>query len=286
MTDFSGRSVVGFESRRAPEMKSLIERHGGVAVWAPSMREVSVEGAPEEMQGFVKAVLAGRLDVVVFFTGVGVRGVVEAAAPLVGREPFLEALSSVPLVVARGPKPTRALRELGVSRVLGCPEPSTYLEIVAALDQAGPLSGKQVAVQEYGIPNAALYAALESRGASVLPISVYKYALPEDTRPLRAALHRLASGEALIALFTSRSQVEHALLVAAEEGIEAALRSALRSCLVGSIGPVCSEALRQEGIEPDVEPTLSRMGHLVKEAALQADAVLSAKAAARLASHS
>lgn len=34
-TGFGGRRIVSFESRRAAEMASLIERHGGVAVSAP-----------------------------------------------------------------------------------------------------------------------------------------------------------------------------------------------------------------------------------------------------------
>jgi uroporphyrinogen-III synthase len=272
---FGGRLVVGFESRRAAEMASLIERHGGAPVSAPSLREVAVD-APDPARELAGALLRGTVDVVVFLTGVGVRGFVDAAVPLADRAAFVATLGEAS-VIARGPKPARALRELGVSSFVTVAAPNTHVEVLAALDALGSLRGRRVAVQEYGVPNEALYEALRSRGALVLPLALYRYALPEDTTPLRSALHRLAKGEIPIALFTSRSQVEHVLVVAADEGIEAPVRAAFLRGLVGSIGPVCSEALRHEGLDPDVEPEHHKMGHLVKEAAARADAILSRK---------
>src|SRR6185295_13656395 len=115
---------------------------------------------------------------------------------------------------------------------------------------SGPLAGRRVAVQEHGAPSTELYEALRQAGAVVTPVPVYKWALPEDTRPLREGLHALASGRARIALFTSRAQVEHAFAIAAEEGIAGAVREALGRGVVASIGPVCSEALRAEGLAP------------------------------------
>lgn len=262
-------------------MASLVERHGGVAVRAPSLREVAAEAEDAEMpasvRAFAEALFSGSVDVLVFFTGVGARGLFELLCKGYARERVVSALQRVCLVV-RGPKPARALRELGVSGCLTCAEPSTSSELVALLERSGTLIGKRIFVQAYGSPNASFDEALRSRGATVVPLFLYKYALPLDTAPLRSALARIASGEISIVLFTSRAQVEHALVVASEEGLEEALRKALGRCFVGSIGPVCSEALRQEGIEPDMEPSLSRMGQLVKEASERADEVLLRKA--------
>jgi len=141
----------------------------------------------------------------------------------------------------------------------------------------GDLRGVRVVVQEYGAAAGEFYEALQARGALVRPLVVYRYALPEDTGPLRAALRLIAAGETEVALFTSRSQVEHALLVAGEEGLEERVRAGLLAGVIGSIGPVCSEALRAEGLEPDVEPTHAKMGHLVKETAMRARGILAAK---------
>jgi uroporphyrinogen-III synthase len=132
-------------------------------------------------------------------------------------------------------------------------------------------------VQEHGAPSPELEGALRRAGAVVTPVPVYRWALPEDTSPLRAGLHAIAEGRAKVALFTSRAQVEHAFAIAAEEGIADAVRDRLARGVVASIGPVCSEALRAEGVTPDLEPEHGKMGHLVKAAAERAATILEAK---------
>jgi uroporphyrinogen-III synthase len=265
---FGGRRVVSFESRRAVEMAALIERHGGEPIKAPTMREVTItenEGA----RAFARDLAAGGFDIVVLMTGGGVRALLEEIAPEVGREDFARSLG-LATVIVRGPKPAAVLKELGVGGFRVVPEPNTWREVLAVLLGLGPLAGRRVAVQEHGAPSRELYAALEEQGARVTPVQVYRWALPEDTGPLRRALHAIAAGEASIALFTSRAQVENAFLVAAEEGIAAEVRERLQAGFIASIGPVCSEALRAEGLSPHLEPEHPKMGHLVKEAAARA----------------
>ncbi|WP_104984434.1 uroporphyrinogen-III synthase [Sorangium cellulosum] len=296
--DFAGRRVISFESRRAAEMASLIQRHGGVPVTAPTLREVPIE-RNERALDFARRLAAAEFDLVILMTGVGTRALVAEAAPALEPSPaasgegggapagdgeagaqgvslMAAALSSVQLVV-RGPKPASALRELGLTRFITVPEPNTWREILDVVAGLGDLSGKRVAVQEHGAPSHELYAGLEAAGARVTPVPVYRWALPEDTSPLRQALHALAGGEAAITLFTSRAQVEHALLVAAEEGLVDQLRAGLARGVVASIGPVCTEALRAEGIEPDFEPEHPKMGHLVKAAAARSGEILARK---------
>ncbi|MFO0755737.1 MAG: uroporphyrinogen-III synthase [Byssovorax sp.] len=272
---FEGRAVVFFESRRAAEMGSLIERHGGVPVSAPALREVVLD-QNEDALAFARSLAASAFDVVVLMTGVGTRALIEEIAPVLDRAAFAAALGAVQ-VIARGPKPASVLRELGLRSFTQVPAPNTWREVLAALQSLGPLAAKRVAVQEHGAPSTELYAALREAGAALTTVPVYRWALPEDTTPLRAGLRALAEEKAKVALFTSRSQVEHAFAVAAEEGIEAPLRDALRRGVVGSIGPVCSEALRAEGVEPDMEPSVARMGQLVKECAASTARMLEAK---------
>lgn len=272
---FEGRLVVTFESRRAAEMASLIARHGGVAVSAPALRELKIEANPSA-HAFAQRLAAGQWDVVVLLTATGTRALLDEVGPALDRAAFAAALGRA-VTVARGPKPAQVLRELGVSGFVTVPEPNTWREVLAALEARGSLAGLRVAVQEHGAPSLELYEALARAGAQVTAVPVYKWALPEDTAPLRAGLHALAEGRARVALFTSRSQVEHALMIAAEDRIDAAVKSALRRGLVASIGPVCSEALRAEGLSPDLEPTHPKMGHLVKEAAAKSAEILAGK---------
>ena len=132
---------------------------------------------------------------------------------------------------------------------LQAPEPNTWHELLAALDANLPVAGLRVAVQEYGKPNPELIEGLERRGATVTRVPVYRWALPEDTGPLREAIEEIAAGRIGAVLFTSAQQVVHMLEVAAEMGREAELRAALTDgTVVGSIGPTTTETLRELGL--------------------------------------
>jgi len=197
----------------------MVEKHGGIPIPAPSMREVPIEDNAEAL-AFLDGLRASRFDLVIFETGVGVRMLVQALESRLPADGWAEALAGAK-VVARGPKPVAALRELGVRIDLKVPEPNTWRETLAALDRDLPVAGLRVAVQEYGKPVPELIEGLEARGASVTRVPVYRWALPEDTGPLAEALARIAEGGVDAALFTSAQQVEHVLQVGAASGIEA-----------------------------------------------------------------
>jgi uroporphyrinogen-III synthase len=257
-----GLRVAIFEARMAGPLADLVSRHGGVPVSAPALREVPLGDSPA-VGAFADTLLAGGFDVVVFETGVGVRMLVQALASRITRSQWVEALGKTK-VVARGPKPAAALRELGARVDLHVPEPNTWRETLALLDANLPVAGLRVAVQEYGQPVPELTEGLERRGAAVTRVPVYRWDLPEDTGPLRTTLREIAEGRIGAALFTSAQQVEHMLQVAAAEGIEDSLRAALATrVVVGSIGPTTSAALRAHGLPVDIEPEHPKSGHLV-----------------------
>ncbi len=94
-------------------------------------------------------------------------------------------------------------------------------------------------------------------------VPVYRWALPEDREPLREAVSHLARGEADYVLFTSGRQVDHVMQTAEELGLREAVLDAASRTVVGSIGPVCSEALRRHKLPVDLEPEHPKMGHLI-----------------------
>ena len=122
-----------------------------------------------------------------------------------------------------------ALKELGLTPSVTVPEPNTWREVLSALDAATTIRGKQIAVEEYGIPNPELVSGLEQRGASVKTIAVYRWALPEDLAPLRDAIQQILRGAVDVALFTNGAQVEHVFRVAAEEKADEKLRAACKA---------------------------------------------------------
>ncbi|HKD69300.1 MAG TPA: uroporphyrinogen decarboxylase [Candidatus Binataceae bacterium] len=272
---FAGLRVVAFESRMAQEASGLIERHGGVAIVAPSMREVPLGENPAAF-AFARRLMAGELDVVIFLTGVGAKALFDVLSGAHSQQALAQALTRLTTVV-RGPKPARALRAIGIVPTLEIAEPNTWREVLSELARRTDLAGKRVAVQEYGVSNRDLTAGLEARGASVILVPVYRWALPQDREPLRRALRAIAAGEADLALFTSATQVSHVLQMAEAEGCASAVRRGLGAMVVGSIGPVCSAALREHGLAVDLEPAHPKLGHLIKQAALQATGLLARK---------
>jgi|SRR5271168_300097 uroporphyrinogen decarboxylase len=273
--DFRGLRVVAFESRMAAETAKLIERLGGVAMVAPAMREVPLEDNHAALD-FARRLLAGEFDIVILLTGVGVRALFLVMETRHQRAPLLVALGKTTVVV-RGPKPTRVVRELGLEPAIVAREPSTWRELLGDLAKQIRLDGKTIAVQEYGVSNRDLIAGLEARGARVTTVPVYRWTLPSDRAPMLAALKAIAAREADVALFTSASQVVNLMQVAEAEGIGAEVRGGFAALAVGSIGPVCSAELASNGIHPDFEPEHSKLGHLIKEAAQRARAILAAK---------
>lgn len=210
-------------------------------------------------------------------TSCGTRALAKAVAPYCPHEELVGLLRATAVMV-RGPKPTAVLKEWHVPITLVAPEPNTWREILAALDGApGDLRGKRIAVQEYGIPNPRLNEGLRTRGAEVFTVPVYRWAAPEDMGPLHVAISAISRRELQVALFTSANQVYSVFAAARAEGSEEPFLKGLKSTVLASIGPVCSEALRAHGLEPDLEPRHPKMGHLVKEAAERASAILRGK---------
>jgi uroporphyrinogen-III synthase len=275
--DFGGLRVAAFESRMAEDMKRLIERHGGRPAVAPSMREIPLEHNADVLQ-FGDQLLAGHIDMLILLTGVGTRTMVEVLKTRHALDMIKAALGRITLV-ARGPKPVAALKELGLTPDVSVPEPNTWRDILQALDARTKLAGLRLAVQEYGVSNRELLDALRQRGAQVSRVPVYRWALPEDTGPLRTVLNEILAGQVEVALITNAVQVDHVMQLLEADRQTDRLRQALRRMVIGSIGPTASERLRTHDWPVDLEPSHPKMGVLVKETAAQATAILQRKRA-------
>jgi uroporphyrinogen decarboxylase len=257
IADFAGKTVVTLESRRSADMVRLIEKHGGVAIAAPSMREAAIENN-DDAQRFADQLIAGDFDITILLTGVGTRMLIDAVSD---REAFVAALAKT-TIVARGPKPTATLREVGLKPDVEVPEPNTWRDLLATL--GNDIDGKRIAVQEYGMSNTMLLDALRQREAIVSAVPVYRWELPEDTQPLRDAVAKMIAGDVDVLLVTSATQAEHLFKVADDPD---ALRAALGKVLIGSVGPIASEGLEAQGVQADYEPDSPHMAPLVQQTA-------------------
>jgi len=279
----TGLRIVAFESRRAAEIEQMLARHGATVIAAPALREVPIEENAAALE-LLARLESGTVDAVVLLTGVGTRALVEAVRERCPTERLVELLRAIP-IVARGPKPVAALRTLGLTATVRVPEPNTWRELLETLDRELPVGGLRVAVQEYGKANPALLDGLRSRGADVLQVPVYRWALPHDVAPLREAIAHIVAGTVDVVVFTTAVQLDHLLRVADEvPGGANALSAALRrDVVIAAIGPTAAEALEEAGLPPDILPEHPKLGYLVSAIAERAAELVARKRAERAA---
>lgn len=257
-----GKTVAITEARRAVELASLITKLGGVPYSAPAVREVPRRDQRPAVD-VLERICRGEVSGIIFLTGVGARAFLSLAGKAGQAEGLLAALQEM-FVAARGPKPIAVLREAGVRIDLAPAEPTSEGLLNALAQRGYELSGKVIAVQLYGEENPFLVEGLKARGATVLEISLYEWALPEDQEPLVQLVHDLVGGRIDVVAFTSSPQVKHLFTVATRLGLRDELAAALRDKVTAAvIGPVARATLQEYGIVPRIEPEKGTMGALV-----------------------
>lgn len=255
--------MCSLESRRASEMAMLISKFGGAPVSAPSMKEVPLDENQPAIEAITQLV-QGNVDALVLMTGVGTNAMLEIAESANVKESLLKRMAEIPLLI-RGPKPAAVLKKLQLQWTVKAPEPNTWQDLLNAIDASDvTIDGTTIAVQEYGIPNPEFYAGLEARGATVMPMPVYRWALPDDLAPLQDAIGKIIAGEVEAVLFTSAQQARHLLMIADQMAVKPDLLNALHNTLVSSIGPTCTETLQAEGLPIHFEANPPKMGPLVR----------------------
>jgi uroporphyrinogen-III synthase len=246
----AGRTIAIPESRELEVFASMLERRGANVIRCPL---VAIRDAPDPQPvlAWCRRFAAGECDDIIFLTGEGVRrllGCIEQHEPAL-REPFVAQLARV-RKITRGPKPAKALRELGLKPDIAAETPTTD-GVIASL-KSQPLCGRRVGLQLYGTePNRPLVEFLESAGATVLTVAPYVYADKADDDAVLALLGRLQAGDVDAIAFTSMAQVNRLFALAPAETVKAAL-AATR---VAAVGPVVAERLASHGVAVQLMPT-------------------------------
>jgi uroporphyrinogen-III synthase len=254
------KTVAILESRLGPQLADLVGKHGGRPMLAPALAEVP------DVDSATIARLVGGLEaklpkVVIFQTGVGTQALFAATDSLGLTQKLLDLLGKC-IVAARGPKPTGALRLRGVRIDRSAKEPFTTAEVLDSLQDVS-LRGERVVVQRYGETNVELDRALRAKGAEVVEIPTYRWALPENTAPLVRLIDALERKQVDATVFTSASQAHNLFALSERLGRQATLAANLNRTLVASIGPVCSAALEGHGVKIAIEANPPKLGPLV-----------------------
>lgn len=246
-----GRVVALPETRELDRLAELLEAEGARA-WRCPM--VAILDAPDAapVEAWLRTLVAGQLDDVILLTGEGLRRLMVVAERLGLTADVVAALARV-RKITRGPKPARALKELGLPTDLPAAVP-TSAGVIAEL-QALDLRGRRVGLQLYGEePNHELCAAIQGAGAALSTVAPYVYAAASDGAQVVALINEMAAGRVDVIAFTSASQVDRLFEVAAKHHLPAALAAGLGKVRVAAIGPIAAETLRRHGIEPAIIP--------------------------------
>jgi uroporphyrinogen-III synthase len=247
----SGRTVAVPETRELDLFARMLEERGAVTIRCPL---VAIHDAPDAapVETWLDRFNTGACDDLILLTGEGLRRLVGFARRAGIAAEFTARLAAVRTII-RGPKPARALRELGLVPGVSAETPTTD-GVIAVLARLA-LAGRRVGVQLYpDNPHDKLLGFIAGAGATADPVLPYVYASAVDDRRVAELIDRLARGGIDVVAFTSAPQVRRLIAVAEAAGKTEALRSGLARTRVAAIGPVVTAALQLFGARVDIAP--------------------------------
>jgi uroporphyrinogen-III synthase len=235
-----GRTIALAEGRQLEELAGLLESEGAVTLRCPLL---SILDAPDPapVLAWIDELIAGRFSWVVLMTGEALRRLGGFAERAGQRDAFIEAVGKTK-TLCRGPKPGKALKEIGLATTRVASVPTT--EGVIATLREEPLAGQTIGVTLFGADNPPLEDYLRSAGAVVRTVKPYVYAPAADDERVAEMIGRLDAGTLDAIVFTSSPQVERLFEVAQKRGLEEPLRRGLERTRVAAVGPVVAEMLR------------------------------------------
>jgi uroporphyrinogen-III synthase len=252
MGALAGLKILVPESRELDLFATMLETESAAVLRCPLVRILDLEDS-SDADAWIDRCIAGGFDDLVLLTGEGLRRLLTLSKAR--HDTLVEALGRL-RTITRGPKPARALREIGLSPGLaaGVPTSEGILQALAQEDVAG----RRIGVQLYPSDGAQhLVDSLRARGALVSVITPYRYASETETGQVSDAIKAMASGEIGMIAFTATPQVERLVKVAQECGLLQELSRGLSHTPIASIGPIVDEKLRLHGFTATVSPQSS-----------------------------
>jgi uroporphyrinogen-III synthase len=249
-TPLHNRTIALAEGRQLEELAQMLEKEGATVLRCPM---VSILDAPDPapVLAWLHDLIADHFEHVVLLTGEGVRRLLGVAEREGLREAAIGAMGRA-RTVTRGPKPGRALKEVGLTPTRVADAPTTE-GVIAAL-RSEPLAGRTVGVQLYSESNLPLTQFLEQAGAGVRAILPYVYAPAADAERIVELIGGMVTAAVDMLVFTSSPQVDRLYEVATERGVGSALQQALAQVQVAAVGPVVADNLHRRGCRVDVCP--------------------------------
>jgi uroporphyrinogen-III synthase len=246
-----GYRILILETREEAQFSRLLSEQGADVLQCPMF---TIRDAPDPgpVEAWIRLFIAKPFDDLVLMTGEGLRRMMKVAQRIGVDQDFIAAIGKAKRF-ARGPKPVRALREIGLDAQAQTETPTS--EGVAAMLAKENLNGHRVGLQLYpDKDHGKLIAAITSLGASVETVLPYIYDGEAAETNIVAAIDEMAQGRVDAIALTSSGQVRRLIEVARAHGCEDKLRAGLAQTPIASVGPVVSDELKANGLHTDIYP--------------------------------
>jgi uroporphyrinogen-III synthase len=246
----NGYRILILETREEAQFSRLLGEQGADVLQCPMF---TIHDAPDPVpiEAWIRRFVDKPFDDLVLMTGEGLRRL-RGAAERAGLEAGFRAAIARMRTITRGPKPARALREIGFHPALRAATPTTD-GIIAALSLED-LSGRRVGIQLPPDSLSRLADFLRQAGALPDPVVPYVYVPRADSREIAGLIDEMAGGRIDMIAFTSAPQVARLFEAAAADGRADQLLAALRTTPIAAIGPVVAGELQRHGLGAAIMP--------------------------------
>ena len=247
----NGYRILILETREEAQFSRLLTEQGADVLQCP-MFAIHDAPDPAPIEAWIRRFIATPCDDLVLMTGEGLRRLMKVVRRLGVEKEFVAALDAT-RKFARGPKPGRALREIGLEPQMTTEKPTSegVAEMLSRLD----LKGRRLGLQLYpDKDHGALTGAITAQGAEVDTVLPYVYDAKAADANIVTAIDEMAAGRVDAIALTNLGQVRRLVEAARAHGREDELRKGLERTLIASVGPAVSGELQSHGLRTDISP--------------------------------
>ena len=247
----NGYRILILETREEAQFSRLLAEQGADVLQCP-MFTIHDAPDPAPIEAWIRRAIDQPCDDLVLMTGEGLRRLMKVVRRLDVEADFIAALGRI-RKFARGPKPGRALREIGLEPQVTTEKPTSegVIEMLARVD----LKGHRVGVQLYpDKDHGVLLGAIANTGAKVESVTPYVYDAQAADTNIVTAIEEMAAGRIDAIALTNLGQIRRLIDVARQRGLEARLRDGLKNTPIAAVGPAVSDELASHGLRADIYP--------------------------------
>lgn len=247
----NGYRILILETREEAQFSRLLSEQGADVLQCP-MFTINDAPDPAPIEAWIRRAIERPFDDLVLMTGEGLRRLMKVVRRMNVERDFIAALGRS-RKFTRGPKPGKALREIGLEPQMTTEKPTSegVAEMLSRLD----LGGRRLGLQLYpDKDHGALIGAIKARGAEVDTVLPYVYDAKTADSNIVTAIDEMAKGRVDAIALTNLGQIRRLIDTAKKHGWEEKLRDGLAQTPIASVGPAVCDELASHGLTAAIHP--------------------------------